>query len=66
MFPNVMKLILKMKQNDYRDLAVRLQRLEAECIIDGVLKKFMDKYENCFIASVHDSIIIKKEFEISK
>lgn len=56
-FPNVFKLILKLKKNNYKDLPILMQKLESKVVIDGVAVKFFKEQPEGFIVSIHDSFI---------
>ena len=60
LFPNVMKTIIHCKRDDYRDLPLRMQRIEAEIMVNDV----------CFCLSqlgipflpIHDSIMVPPRY----
>lgn len=56
-FPNVYYLVIKLKRNDYKKLAIAMQKLEAKVMIDGVATKYFEQEPDGFILTVHDSII---------
>jgi hypothetical protein len=73
LFPNVSQIISYYKKDDYRNLAISLQRAEAEIMINKVVPKLSEK--GIYALTIHDSIlttpdktetvkkIILKEFE---
>jgi len=57
MFPNVMSLILKMKEGNYKNLPIQLQKLEADIIIKGVSSEL----NNIWFSTIHDSVLCYEE-----
>ncbi|QCR22849.1 hypothetical protein [Pontibacter sp. SGAir0037] len=59
-FPSVYQVIENEKQGNYKKLAVLMQRIESEAIIDGVMVDLMNKYnDKYFFTSLHDSVIFE-------
>ncbi|MBS1636182.1 MAG: hypothetical protein JST26_09715 [Bacteroidetes bacterium] len=56
-FPNVSRVITETKGQNHKSLAVSLQRMEAEIVINTVFHQLAQKYSNCFALPVHDAII---------
>jgi hypothetical protein len=55
-FPKTHKYITKHKAHDYREFACRLQNLEAELFLDGILRRAIK--EELFALTVHDSVSV--------
>lgn len=57
-YPNVAAYIADVKKQDYKSLAVALQRVESKIIIDGVIGGLAADYhpEDFFALTIHDSI----------
>jgi hypothetical protein len=55
MFPEVSEIIDYYKRINYRDLAIDLQRVEAEIMINSVVSRLAER--KIFILTVHDSIL---------
>lgn len=62
LFPNVAKIISKYKKEDYRDLAIRLQKIEADIMIKKVVPELEKK--KIFVLTIHDSVLILPEQEL--
>jgi hypothetical protein len=56
-FPNVWRAIKYYKRNDYKNLALKLQRLEADIMIGDVVKWFAENKPDVPIFTIHDSIL---------
>lgn len=62
LFPRVAEIIKYYKKDDYKNLAIQLQRVEAEIIIHKIIPKLAE--ENIWAITIHDSILTtKKEAE---
>lgn len=57
-FPNVFDLVIKLKEGSYNNLAIQLQKSEANIIIHRIGVQLMDL--GIFFLTVHDSIICRK------
>jgi len=55
LFPTVSKIITFYKMEDYKQLAIQLQRKEAEIMINTITKKLAER--NIFLLTIHDSIL---------
>lgn len=57
-YPNVATFIKKYKREDYKSLAIALQNVESEIIIDDVIGALAAKYhpDDFFALTIHDSI----------
>ena len=55
LFPTVSEIISFYKKEDYRQLAIQLQRKEAEIMINSISKRLAEK--GIFILTIHDSIL---------
>lgn len=61
-FPSVYEVIQQEKRENYKDLSLKMQRVESTAIIDGVMTKLMHKYrDKHFFTSIHDSVICPEE-----
>jgi hypothetical protein len=58
-FPNVYTLIHELKADDYRQLAITMQRREASVIL-GVIGKQLLK-ENMWFVTIHDSVVVTQD-----
>jgi hypothetical protein len=58
-FPNVFALIVKLKEGNYKNLAIQLQKKEADIIIYKIGKRLMDL--GIWFVTIHDSILCKKQ-----
>lgn len=61
LFPNVYRIILHYKKEDYRQLAINLQRAEADLMINKVCKRIATERPDMFVCTIHDSILTTKE-----
>ncbi|MFH1196969.1 MAG: hypothetical protein V1720_14825 [bacterium] len=59
LFPYVSEIVSYYKKNDYRKLAISLQRAEAEIIINKVVPKLAEK--GIYVLTIHDSILTTTE-----
>ena len=59
LFPNVYLLILKMKEGNYKNLALQLQKFEVDVIINNVSKTLFEEGIEHF--TIHDSILCYNE-----
>ena len=57
-FPNVAEFILQSKAENYKEIAVQLQREESKFMIDYMGKRFKDR--GWLFVTVHDSALIRK------
>lgn len=55
LFPNVYKIVAYYKREDYRNLAIALQKVEADIIINHVVPKLAKK--RIYVLTIHDSIL---------
>ncbi|PTX14697.1 hypothetical protein C8N40_110126 [Pontibacter mucosus] len=64
-FPTVYQVIENEKQGNYKKLAVLMQKVESQAIVDGVMTDLMHKYEDkYFFTSLHDSVIFEYQPEL--
>jgi len=61
LFPTVSSIILFYKQTDYKNLAVQLQKSEADIMINKIVKRIAIEKPECFILTIHDSILTTKD-----
>lgn len=62
-FPTISQYIKKFKQKDFSELPKMLQKLEAKYIIEYIVQKFGETTGFEFIATIHDSIIVKEKYK---
>lgn len=62
-FPNVFEIITALKQDDYKQFSIELQRFEASIIVDTVASKMLSKYR---VLTLHDAIICTDEDTLSE
>lgn len=55
LFPNVADIISYFKRVNYKDLAIELQRVEADIMINTIVPKLAEK--KIFVLTIHDSIL---------
>jgi len=60
LFPNVSEVVSYYKREDYRQLAIKMQRVEADLIINSVVPKLAEK--NIYVITIHDSIMTLPEY----
>jgi hypothetical protein len=63
-FPTVFATITKMKKKDYKEFSKRLQRFEANVVIDGVYRKLLKENVKCL--TLHDAIICNNKEDLLK
>lgn len=61
LFPNVYQIILQYKKNDYKQLAITLQKAESHIMINKVCKRIATDKPEMFISSIHDSLLTTPE-----
>lgn len=61
LFPNVYKVILHYKKEDYKQLAINLQKTEANLMINKVCKRISEERPDIFVTTIHDSILTTSE-----
>ncbi len=59
LFPRVAEIIAYYKKVNHRDLAIELQKIEAEIMVNSVVKRLMDN--KIFVLTIHDSILTTSE-----
>jgi len=64
MFPQILKWINQMKKNHHGAFAERLQKMEAQLILDGVYKQL--KKEGRIALTLHDSIVVNNLEDLQK
>lgn len=57
LFPTVTKTIVDLKEFDYKNPSMLLQRKESNIMIEGVCTTIMNQYPNIWFAPIHDSIL---------
>ena len=55
LFPSVANIISYYKKVNYKDLAIELQRVEADIMINSVVPRLAEK--KIFVLTIHDSIL---------
>jgi|GEM_PF-4745641 len=61
-FPTVAQLFCVLKSRSYNDLAILLQRIESELVIQKITKEFIKQFPGIPIYTIHDSIITISEY----
>ncbi len=61
LFPNVYEIVTDYKKKDYKQLAINLQRAEAEIMINKVCKRIAEERPEIFVSTIHDSILTTEE-----
>jgi hypothetical protein len=61
-YPNVYQEIRKYKEHDYKLLAHDLQKIEADVIINGIIKSLFKQNKEIPIVNVHDAIYTAPDF----
>lgn len=59
-FPSVSAVITEIKKDNYKALSINLQRLEAEIVINTILREIATKYPMAFVLPVHDALICEE------
>jgi len=67
LFPTIHNFIklYKREKGNYRILSYELQRAESNLIFNKIIRDIMDYYPDIKLVTVHDSIIIPKEYKES-
>ncbi len=60
-FPEMWDIVCQIKAKDYRLLSHVLQRVESGLIIHRICKRLMNMDRQLFIATIHDSLLVKKQ-----
>lgn len=60
-FPNVSACISESKKANYKDLAIKLQNIESDIVINNVLGEIAQKYPDSFVLPIHDALICSKD-----
>jgi len=61
LFPNVYNIILHYKSEDYKQLAINLQKAEANIMINKICKRISIERPEIFVSTIHDSILTTEE-----
>lgn len=61
LYPNVMELIIKMKEGNYKNLAIQLQKIESDIMIFKVCYRLSKEAPGVWFATIHDSIMCEKK-----
>jgi hypothetical protein len=61
LFPDVAGYIDKLKQRDYTDFPVLLQKLEAHLMLHKVGRRIYDRNPNAWFTTIHDAIVTTAE-----
>jgi len=56
-FPNVWDLVVKMKETNYKNLSIQLQKLESDIVVYGVLHQIMKEKPDLWVLPIHDSLV---------
>lgn len=60
-FPTISNVLMKIKEIDYRKLALLLQNIESDIILNKVTKFISKQYPYVFMLTIHDSIMTLPE-----
>lgn len=60
-FPTISNVLMKIKEIDYRRLALLLQNIESDVILNKVTKFISKHFPNVFMLTIHDSIMTLPE-----
>jgi len=61
-FPSLYRIIQEQKKDNYKALAINLQKLESDLIVRVVAKNMLKKYPAMELLTIHDSISVPKEY----
>ena len=61
LFPHINNIILNFKKDDYKQLAIKLQRAEADLMINKICKRISFERPEIFVSTIHDSILTTEE-----
>jgi hypothetical protein len=56
-FPTITQIIDSIKKEDYKQFAIKLQRLESDIMIKKIVKRIHSERKDMFILTIHDSIL---------
>ena len=62
-FPEVYKVMMHYKRKNYKNLPIRLQRIEAEGVLNHCCKRIDKEYPNAPIFTIHDSVLTTMEYQ---
>ena len=63
-FPTVYQIVMQEKKQFFKQLSIRMQRVESEAILDIALTALKDKYgTSVWFGSIHDSILCESGYE---
>lgn len=57
LFPTIFSIIRKIKEDDYTQLAISLQKAESKIIITECVRKIRQERPDIFVSTIHDSIV---------
>lgn len=57
LFPTIFRIIREIKQDDYTQLALSLQKAESKIIITECVRKIRKERPDIFVSTIHDSIV---------
>jgi|GEM_PF-4332657 len=60
-FPTICAVLMKIKEVDYKKLAILLQNFESDVILNKVIKHISKNHPNIFMLTIHDSIMTLPE-----
>ena len=60
-YPGVLKMIEDEKKVRYQDLAIKLQKIEANFIVNIVSQRFSDHFPGEPLFTIHDSVMVSQE-----
>ena len=59
LFPTIFGFIREYKQEDYTNLAIKLQRAESKIIINDCVRRIRTERPDMFVSTIHDSIVVE-------
>lgn len=62
-YPTISRIMQKIKGSDHRQLAIGLQLIESNAVLDIVCKRVADELPDAPIYTIHDSILTTKEYQ---
>jgi len=62
LYPDLWKYVCEFKErNDYKELALNMQRNEGELILKRVACEALERF-GCFVGTIHDSIVVPEQY----
>lgn len=60
-FPSVVAVMKEIKRKDYHHMSSLLQRTESSFVVNRVVRRLMNEYQETFISTIHDSFVTTTE-----